>query len=96
MKINELTEQAHYNALIKGFHDSPREVGTSLMLIVSELSEALEAHRKNDWIAVKEEIADTFIRLGDFCGEYKINAEDEILAKMKINASRPKKHGKEY
>jgi len=96
MKINELTKQAHYNAFIKGFHDNPREVGTSLMLIVSELAEALEAHRNNDWIGVKEEIADAFIRLGDFCGEYKINAENEILAKMKVNAGRPEKHGKEY
>ena len=45
--LNELAKQYHERAKAKGFWDEPRETGTLLMLIVSELSEALEADRKN-------------------------------------------------
>jgi len=96
MKLNQLRDEAYYNAKVKRFHDAKREVGTSLMLIVSELAEALEAHRKGDKELLREEIADTFIRLGDFCGEQKIDIEAEVARKMKINAQRPALHGKKY
>lgn len=45
--LNELAKQYHERAKAKGFWDEPRETGTLLMLMVSELSEALEADRKN-------------------------------------------------
>jgi len=45
--LNELAKQYHERAKEKGFWDEPRETGTLLMLMVSELSEALEADRKN-------------------------------------------------
>lgn len=45
--LNELARQFHERAKAKGFWDEKRETGTLLMLIVSELSEALEADRKN-------------------------------------------------
>ena len=45
--LNELARQFHKRAKAKGFWDEERETGTLLMLIVSELSEALEADRKN-------------------------------------------------
>lgn len=45
--LNELARQFHERAKAKGFWDEERETGTLLMLIVSELSEALEADRKN-------------------------------------------------
>lgn len=44
--LTELSKRVHQNAVDKGFYDKPREVGTLLMLCVSELSEALEADRK--------------------------------------------------
>ena len=47
MKINELVRKAHKNAIDKGFYQEKREIGTALMLIVSELSEALEADRND-------------------------------------------------
>lgn len=96
MTLTELRDQAYYNAQLKGFHDEGREFGTSVMLIVTELAEAVEAHRKDEWHMVREEIADAFIRLGDLCGEYKIDIEAEVDRKMKINAGRPTKHGKRY
>lgn len=44
--LNELSKQFHERAKVKGFWDKIPETGTLLMLIVSELSEALEADRK--------------------------------------------------
>lgn len=65
-----------------------------LMLVVSELSEASEAVRKNDPENFREEIADAMIRLLDITGTMGINIEDEIEKKMNINRKRPHKHGK--
>jgi len=47
--LNEASEQIHAAAIEKGFYDQPRETGTLLMLVVSELSEALEADRKDKY-----------------------------------------------
>ena len=44
--MNELAKKIHENAVKHGFYDEKREIGTLLMLCVSELSEALEADRK--------------------------------------------------
>lgn len=44
--MNELALKIHENAVKHGFYDDKREIGTLLMLCVSELSEALEADRK--------------------------------------------------
>ncbi len=45
--MNRLAMDIHQNAVEKGFYETPTEVGTRLMLVVSELSEALEADRKD-------------------------------------------------
>lgn len=47
--LNQLRDEIHANAKEKGFCDSKKEVGTMLMLIVSELAEALEADRTGDF-----------------------------------------------
>lgn len=44
--LNNLAKDIHVGNVLKGFYDKPREIGTALMLVVSELSEALEADRK--------------------------------------------------
>ena len=44
--LNNLASDIHTAAKSKGFHNQPQETGTTLMLMVSELSEALEADRK--------------------------------------------------
>lgn len=109
MTINEMRDQAYQNSVDKGFHDHGVDatVGDRLMLMVSELAEALEEYRKGyepDEIyyhpscpdkpeGVPIELADCVIRIGDFCGKYGIDLEKAIKMKIAYNASRPKMHG---
>jgi len=45
--VTQLCNEAYQTAKEKGFHDKQFNTGEKLMLIVSELGEALEADRKN-------------------------------------------------
>lgn len=69
-------------------------ISTRLALIHSEVSEALEALRKDDNENFREELADVVIRIGDLCGGLGIDLESEITKKMEKNKSRERKHGK--
>ncbi len=92
--LNEWSTHCHRIAKEKGFWDKERNVGEALMLIVTELAEAMEAHRKQDQPNFKEELADVFIRLFDLCGGLGIDIEKEIVLKSEHNKNRPYKHGK--
>jgi len=72
--IEELQKTCYDLAKAKGFHDNSVEIGTSLMLIVSELSEALEAlrHEKRTPITFKSELEERFEEL------VKDTYEDEL------------------
>lgn len=96
MNINDLVFAAHDNAVNKGFWDEPREIGTLLALIHSEVSEALEADRKGDEANIAEELADIVIRVCDLAGSKDIDLEGIIFAKMQKNLARPRLHGKKY
>jgi len=91
--ISEMCEMCHAIAKSKGFWDEKRNIGEALMLVVTELAEAMEAHRKQDDANFREELADTFIRLFDLCGGLGIDVEGEILKKCEKNKLRPYKHG---
>jgi NTP pyrophosphatase (non-canonical NTP hydrolase) len=65
-----------------------------LMLVVSEVAEAAESVRHNEPDSFREEIADVLIRLFDICGTMEIDIGKEIERKMKINKTRPIRHGK--
>ena len=92
--IQEMCEMCHAIAKSKGFWDKERNIGEALMLVVTELAEGMEAHRKQDQENFKEELADTFIRLFDLCGGLGIDIQAEILKKCEKNKLRPYKHGK--
>ncbi len=94
MTLADWSRHCHQTAVEKGFWDQSRNIGEALMLIVTELAEAMEAYRQEDQDNFKEEIADTFIRLFDLCGGLNLDIEKEILKKDDINKKRPYKHGK--
>lgn len=48
--MNELRDKIYQNAKDKGFWDKERNMGESLMLVVTELAEALEVHRASGHI----------------------------------------------
>lgn len=129
--INNLAKEIHENAKSKGFYDNEKNIGEMLCLIHSEVSEALEADRKNfytnlSYIKLKgladknygatfnddevfkdffstcvkntfeDELADVVIRVLDLCAFKGIDIESHIKAKMRYNAMREYKHGKNY
>jgi len=104
VKIRELSNAIHQNAVKKGFWDgkdhSPEWAGAVnqnipqvLMLIVSEVSEALEAYRNHDYENFCEELADIAIRLFDFAEAMDIDIEAEIIQKHHKNVNRQYRHG---
>lgn len=47
--INDLCKLAHDSAVSKGFYERERNLPELLMLVVSELAEAMEADRHSKW-----------------------------------------------
>ena len=101
-QINMLAEQIHAANAAKGFWESDN-TGEKIALMHSELSEALEADRKNlvsdhipNFTGVEEELADCMIRIMDFAGHHSLRLGEAIIAKLQYNLSRPYKHGKSY
>lgn len=95
MTITELVAAAHGDAKAAGWHNAPRDKGTFLMLMVSELSEAMEGERKDlmdDKLPHRKmaevELADAVIRIADYCGKYGYDLEGAILEKMAYNRIR--------
>ncbi len=94
MSIQEWCQTCHAIAKEKGFWEKDRNIGEALMLVVTEVGEAMEGYRKQDTENFREELADTFIRLFDLCGGLGIDIQAEIIKKAEKNKSRPYKHGK--
>ena len=72
-----------------------RNKGEQLMLMVSEIAEAMEGERKNlmdshlpHRKAAEVELADAVIRIADYCGAYGYDLGGAIIEKMKYNANR--------
>lgn len=83
-QINDLIKRAHDTAKAKGFYERGQNVGERLMLIVSELGEALEAHRKNRWASIgvfDAEIKPTLCVLDDR-GEIVQRVESPIFKEL--------------
>ncbi|MFC5468436.1 hypothetical protein ACFPPD_06865 [Cohnella suwonensis] len=102
--INEFVTSAHQNAIDKGWYEEPRTFGDATMLMVTEIAEAVEDYRNGRgfteiWYegdkpcGIPTELADTVIRIFDFCGHVGIDLEAAIREKMTYNATRPIRHG---
>lgn len=106
--INELGRICHEAAASRGwwhqlvpnnsfdvYELKERNVGELIALMHSELSEALEAARKNlqsdhipEFTGLEEELADCLIRIFDFAGAAQLRLGEAFVAKMKFNAER--------
>lgn len=99
--INELVDICYNDAKSAGWHKevAPDVVkflqATQLMLMVSEISEAMEGVRKDlkdekltHRTAVEVELADAIIRIADFCGRWQLDLGGAVVEKLAYNKSR--------
>jgi len=113
MDINTTAQAAYDNTIAHGFRDNTdpndlRQTATELMLITSELAEALECIRDSNNMALVTfgndgkpegfpiELADAVIRIMDSAVARKIDLALAISLKMSYNANRPYKHGRAF
>lgn len=116
--LNELSAEIHQDNIDAGWwHDletgekKERNVGELLCLIHSEISEAMEGHRKNlpdDKLPHRKmfevELADAFIRIFDLAGAHNLDLGGAIAEKRAFNKvredhkieNRKKADGKKY
>lgn len=75
---------------------------TKLMLVVTELAEAVEGLRKPipstipPYTNEEEEIADAIIRLLDYAGQYNLRIGEAVIEKIALNEGRPHRHDKAF
>jgi len=81
MDIKQTSKEIHENAIDKGFWSEGQNIGEKLMLIVSELGEAMAAHRKDKFAFTKfdlSEITDIKLFIQIFENTIKDTFEDEL------------------
>lgn len=77
--LNQSAEIIHSNNKEKGFYNEKPHVGVLLMLVVSELGEAMEAHRKGRFTDLCEpDLKEVPPTITDFEVRIKDTFEDEI------------------
>jgi len=101
--LDVLSAILHETAIEKGFWDGEKnfdKLGNKLALVHSEITEVLEAIRKNKGSKeTVEEMADVIIRLLDVYAAMRnenmvMHSLDEVLKeKININKQRPRLHG---
>lgn len=111
MNIDVLAEKCHKDAKELGWYEKEFKKSDveSLMMVVTELTEAVEEirkgyqadtfYRKNDQgkpEGFSVELADAVIRLLDLANYHGIALEPIILEKLEYNKTRGKRHGKNF
>ena len=101
--LDDLAQEIHDIAIEKGFWpEEPDDIfiAKQLMMIVSEVTEAMEAIRKDKGEQeITDEFADIIIRTLDLyagvvgAGYSKLSLDNSLREKMEFNKSRPHKHG---
>ena len=93
--LTDVAEDIHHRNRTAGWYDKPREDGTMMMLMVSEIAEAMEGNRKDlmdDHLPHRKmeevEMADTIIRILDYCGYKGFDIGAAVDEKLTYNANR--------
>ena len=97
----QVRQRVHSVAMHKGWWDKPKSFPELLVLLHSEVSEALEYYRNGEansdhipeFSGVEEELADVVIRIMDMAEHCGFRVAQAVLAKTKFNATRPYRHG---
>jgi NTP pyrophosphatase (non-canonical NTP hydrolase) len=92
-EIRDINEANGWNLTVPTDWADPYKVPAVLSLIHSEVSEALEAFRKDDAANFEEELADVLIRLLDLAGGICQRFDDVVASKLEVNRNRAHKHG---
>lgn len=108
--INALAALCHMNSANAGWWNdpatgedlrsnptySPYVIATKLLLMISEVAEAMEGHRKGlnddklkDRPMIEVELADALIRICDLAGALGLDLGGAIAAKLDFNLTRP-------
>jgi NTP pyrophosphatase (non-canonical NTP hydrolase) len=112
MTIREWAKKVHESNVSHGWdskvtNDNPGMFSEKMLLLVSEVSEALEEFRDHRGLreiyynpeapkkpeGIPIELADVAIRLLDFCEANGIDLEEAIAEKHAYNLTRPFRHG---